>query len=151
MVMVRDLIEKILIVLVCCMKTSCSQNRGDKKTETDRWVNILWQQWSKHKSSRLYITNHAVNRANLEFGHSLVKCLLSTCFRGTVSAYTDCKARGGKVVSNVFCLPPQYRKDVIPSSGIIQNYKSKHITKSLPNIQFLRRLINFRWPPSCLF
>ena len=38
---------------------------------------------------------------------------------GTVSAYTDCKARGGKVVSNVFCLPPQYRKDVIPSSGII--------------------------------
>ena len=36
-----------------------------------------------------------------------------------MSAYTDCKARGGKVVSNVFCLPPQYRKDVIPSSGII--------------------------------
>ena len=30
---------------------------------------------------------------------------------------TSPKARGGKVVSNVFCLPPQYRKDVIPSSG----------------------------------
>ena len=32
----RDLIEKILIVLVCCMKTSCSQNRVDKEAETDR-------------------------------------------------------------------------------------------------------------------
>jgi len=31
--------------------------------------------------------------------------------------YIDCKTRGGKVVSNVFCLPPDYRKDVIPSAG----------------------------------
>ena len=33
------------------------------------------------------------------------------------SGYRDCKASGGKVVSNVFCLPAQYRKDVIPPSG----------------------------------
>lgn len=32
--------------------------------------------------------------------------------------YIDCKTRGGKVVSNVFCLPPDYRKDVIPSADL---------------------------------
>jgi len=30
------------------------------------------------------------------------------------SAYLSCKEAGGKIVSHVFCLPPAYRKDVLP-------------------------------------
>ena len=164
----HDLIEKILIVLVCCMKTSCSQNRGEKEAETDRWINnlglaveveslqnsarlwhvcdtlkgfrwwvgwvlmthfILWTGQVKILGPHLDLIYGYINKTCLGFWWGIwnqAYQLNSQFFRGTVSAYADCKARGGKVVSNVFCLPPQYRKDVIPSSGII--------LKMFPNI-----------------
>ena len=31
--------------------------------------------------------------------------------------YSDCREAGGTVVSNVFCLPTNYRKDVLPPTG----------------------------------
>jgi len=34
--------------------------------------------------------------------------------RSANAKYLDCISKGGKVVSHVFCLPPSYRKDVLP-------------------------------------
>ena len=33
--------------------------------------------------------------------------------------YSDCREAGGTVVSNVFCLPTNYRKDVLPPTGTV--------------------------------
>ena len=38
--------------------------------------------------------------------------------------YSKCREAGGTVVSNVFCLPTNYRKDVLPPTG--KNKTNKH-------------------------
>ena len=70
--------------------------------------------------NRILIANCLLNSAifftklpNFHPHFDLVSKMCVSTFRDPTSP----KARGGKVVSNVFCLPPQYRKDVIPSSG----------------------------------
>ena len=41
--------------------------------------------------------------------------------------YSNCREAGGTVVSNVFCLPTNYRKDVLPPTG--GNLPYKFLTK----------------------
>ena len=39
------------------------------------------------------------------------------CSFGDNEEYSKCRDAGGTVVSNVFCLPANYKKDVLPPTG----------------------------------